>query len=194
MRLRHLQLPTIALIAAVGIAPAALAEDDEEARDRTGIYLQLGFSMGMAQFQPKAAADALDFSTGLGLDAIVGGRLSDYIAAEAELQYLDRFNADNGPNALASIAFTVNFKAIYPSPEGWGEPYLLIGIGGLNSRTQLGPGPTSMTDIAARFGAGVDIPAGDHFTVGARTTYLLTTFPVNRRDYVDFTFNVGYRF
>jgi hypothetical protein len=194
MKLRHLWLPAIAWIAAIGIAPAAVAEDDEEARDRTGAYLQLGFSMGMEEFQPKAPAAALDFSTGLGLDVVLGVRVCDYIAAEAEFQYLDRFNADNGPNELAAIAFTTNFKAIYPSGERWGEPYLLIGLGALNRRTQVGPGASSATDFAARFGGGIDIPTGDHLMVGVRTTYLLTTFPVNRLDYVDFTFNIGYRF
>ncbi len=72
------------LIAMIGIPASVQAEDDY---DRPGFYLGAGLGLGFEQFDDFGGVDV---DTGIGFDAWGGYRMTPNLAAELQLEYIDR--------------------------------------------------------------------------------------------------------
>ena len=176
----------LTLITLVGIPARAQAEDDY---DRSGYYLGVGLGLGIEQFEN---AGGLNIDTGVGFDLWGGYRFTPNLAAEIQLQYLDRFDfsLDGNDFGVRVLAFTWNLKCYLET--GWVQPFFLVGIGSLRAEVEAIGG--SATDFAARFGGGIDFFSWSNTSLGVAASYVVATGDVAGFDYVSLVLGVQHRF
>ncbi len=193
MSAKHLYLG-FTLIAMIGIPASVQAEDDY---DRPGFYLGAGLGLGFEQFD---GTGGLDIDTGIGFDAWAGYRYGPHLAAELQLEYIDRldFSADLGPPFGVVdfegnfLTFTGNLKAYLLT--GSVQPFAVVGIGVLRAELEALGISIVDTDFAARFGGGVDFYDSPNLSLGATASYVLTTGENDGLDYVSLVLGFQYRF
>ncbi len=176
----------LTLIALIGISARAQAQDEY---DRSGFYLGAGLGLGVAQFE---GSGGVNFDTGVGFDLWGGYRFAPNLAAEMQLEYLNRFNSSFGGSDFQGsvLAFTWNLKCYLET--GWIQPFFLAGIGLL--RAELDGVLARDTDFAARFGGGVDFYTWSNTSLGLTASYVLATGDVDVFDYVSLILGVEHRF
>ncbi len=179
----------LTLVAMIGIPAGALAENDY---GRSGFYLGVGLGLGWERFEDTGGFS--DFYNGIGLDGWAGYRFDPHFAAELQLEYLDRFNTSfMGVNIDTDVlAFTGNLKAYLMT--GRVQPFAVVGIGFLRAESEFLGISVSDTDLAARFGGGVDLYDSPNVSFGATVSYVLTTGDVDGFDYVSLVLAFQYRF
>jgi hypothetical protein len=168
-------LATVASGAAAILPPDAAAEDDGTVAVRSdyesteyqgdgdftrrGAFAGLGFNWQVPGFQGPFLEE--NYGKSWGFNARGGYRFFDWFAAEAIVEYADKF----GPNRARSVApdisllsSTVNAKFIVPVERF--QPYLELGAGFLYANTGSGFF-NSISDedfgFAGRLGAGIDL-------------------------------------
>ena len=126
---------------------------------RHGAFAALGFSWYISAFQEDLKE--LDFGNTVGFNARGGYRFFPWFAAEAILEYGDKFGADNPDSSatIESLATTVNAKFILPFQRV--QPYLELGGGFLRVASEGTGFATRVGDLsvgaALRIGAGLDV-------------------------------------
>jgi hypothetical protein len=185
----------VALIVMIGAATQAQAEPQRQAEDdfsSSGLYAGLGFAVGFENFDTVRSDLA---GTPVGFDSWLGYRVIPNLAAELELGYLNGFEPGGpGPSSvgLDVLAFTGNLKAYLLT--GRVQPFVLVGIG-LTDYIASVPGLTDHeTELAARFGGGIDVYLTESFALQLKSSYMLTTRDLDGLDYVDLTFGGQIRF
>ena len=184
----------LTLIALIGIPARAQAQDDYE---RSGFYLGAGLGLGVDQFEDTGG---IDIDTGVGFDVWAGYRFAPNLAAEMQLEYLDRFDfsANLGPPfgvvdfESSALAFTWNLKCYLET--GWVQPFFLVGIGLLRAEIEFLGVSVRDTDFAARFGGGIDFYSWSNTSLGVTASYVLATGDVDIFDYVSLVLGVQHRF
>ncbi len=178
----------LTLIATIGISARAQAQDEY---DRSGFYLGAGLGLGVAQFED---AGGLNIDSGVGFDLWGGYRFAPNLAAEMQLEYLNRFNSSFGGSDFQGsvLAFTWNLKCYLET--GWIQPYFLVGIGSLRANVEFVGTSVHATDFAARFGGGIDFYSWSNTSLGVTASYVVATGDVDGFDYVSLVFGVQRRF
>jgi len=171
------------------VAGQAAAEEEGTDHGRLGGYAGGGLGLGFAEFTGDGAGK-LDFSTGVGLDVWAGYRLLPNVAFEAQLEYLDRFNA--GPLEMSVLTFTGNIKGYFST--GQFQPFGVVGVGVTRGSAELGGASGSGSGFAARLGAGADYWLTESVSVGATYSYVFTTGGADGLDYQSFVMGAQYRF
>ena len=174
----------VCMVAILAWPSTAEAQDDYA---RTGPYLGVGLGLGFENFQ---GTGGLDIDTGIGVDAWGGYRFHPNIAAEAQVEYLDRFDA--GPLKGNALTFTGNLKGY--AMTGRVQPFAVVGVGVTRGEVEAFGGSVSETGFSSRFGGGVDLYISESVSVGATASYVLTTGDIDGFDYVSLVFGVQYRF
>jgi hypothetical protein len=175
----------IALVAMMGAA--AQAEEDDFGRP--GFYVGGAFALGLENFD---APDYIEFETAIGVDVWAGYRIIPYLAAELEVEYLTGFGVVSGPDFNYDV-FNLGANAKAYVLTGRVQPFALVGIG----MTDLSVSEFStdhVQDFFTRFGLGVDIYITEHFSVGAKGSYVLTTGDLDGFDHMDVTIGGQFRF
>lgn len=181
MKLFYRTMMLVAIAILLGAAPGLAAdhETSEVDHNRAGAYLGIGISHAWPSFGDNIGQNNGDWHSGLGFNARGGYRINRYLAAEANVDFTNRFHAKQsiGPNttrrnAIRSTATTFNVKAILPLD--WVQPYVLGGIGfqAANLQEHIGGIRSSETNynFVGRIAAGVDLMLhenwGWHIEVG----------------------------
>ena len=173
-----------------GATPALTAhhEGTEIDHNREGAYLGIGIAHAWPSFGENIGDNDENWHSGMGMNARGGYRFNHYLAAEADVDFINRFSAKErlGPNntihnAIPTTATTFNVKAILPLD--WIQPYVMGGIGFQvgNLQEHVGNLRTTQTNynFAGRVAAGLELmllknwgwrievggilPAGDSF-------------------------------
>jgi opacity protein-like surface antigen len=150
----------------------------EEAYDRPGPYVGVGFAYGIENFGlgKVEAANAVKLSVddSPGFDIRGGYRFHPNLAVEGDFQYFTGFDiSEKGGSKLATadtLAVTVNAKG-YPL-TGRFQPYGLLGLGFMRSYFEHG---TNDSVFAVRLGGGADFYATENIVVFVEGSYMLPT-------------------
>jgi len=209
------------LLASLLVSPAAHAENDYT---RPGWYVGAGMGFGWQNFSgnfpdPRTDLDADIIQTGLGAEFWGGYRILSFLAAELQLEYLDRFNSEhdfifvsnpNNPGDPASFEanfLTVggNIKVYVPTQRI--QPFIVVGVGFTRAHVTEAYSPAyvagnpgnpgddqHLIDFSARLGAGVDFYESPTLSIGATATYVLMAGELDGLDYISLALGVQYRF
>jgi opacity protein-like surface antigen len=192
MRIRsaiHLWLAALAITAVALNAPVACAQDDDERSPysvapgdpedfaRAGAFVGLGFNWQVPGFQGELRDQG--YGNSWGFNARGGYRFYDWLAAEAIVEYADKF----GPNALGAsgdnlslLSTTVNGKFIIPLERF--QPYLSAGIGFLYADE--GEGFVDSVEdrdfgFVGRLGGGIDFYLTRHWSIFVDNSWTMST-------------------
>lgn len=199
-------------------APVAAAEVTETNEFAPFPYLALGGLYGLEFF--GGDVHQINRTYGWGVNARVGYRFVEMVAAELLYEGVVEFDADSGSSfgsvdnidrKTHSLLANVKFFPI----QGWAEPYLSIGGGWMyadagnqneiiNASPPPGPaGPNPNTShgsvddghaFAARFGLGVDLYATENLFVETEIAYVLPTGDAHNYNHMTFSLGLGYAF
>ncbi len=180
----------LTLIVVIGISGSSQAQEDDYGR--SGPYLGLGMGFGWEQFEGTGGFS--NFDNALGLEGWAGFRLSPYLAAEVQLEYLDRFNTSFMGSKIDShaLTFTGNLKAYLMT--GPVQPFAVVGLGFMHFKSEGLGVEVSDTGSAIRFGGGVDLYDSANLSFGATLSYVLALGAVDGRDYLSLVLGIQYRF
>jgi hypothetical protein len=136
-------------------AENALFSESKEGYKWLGPYAKLGLAIGF----PNENHRLPDVDPGAGLDFAGGWRVTPWLAAELDMNFIAGADVAHTNHDLSVFAATVNVKA-YPLgaldadqvPFTAVQPYLLFGIGGGEVRLH----HSHKGSFLARFGGGVD--------------------------------------
>jgi opacity protein-like surface antigen len=191
------------LMAMIGAPVLAQAEAPPEYDfGRPGIYAGAGVAVGFENFDsPYFAEDYAgfdDYDTPVGFDFWAGYRLIPNLALEVELGYLGGFDLKRTHLKMDALTLTGNVKAY--ALTGRFQPFALAGVGMLNWRSEDSSAPSynesvsSETDLAARFGAGIDVYLTEGFALEVKASYVLSTRDLDGSDYIDLIIGGQIRF
>ena len=167
----------------------ALAKDDYS---RPGFYLGGGGVYALENFKNT---QGLQFDDMLGFNARLGYRLHSLLAIEIMGERIDQFDLKQpaGTNiGIETWVGTANAK-LYPF-EGAVQPYVLGGVGAMHAKTSGIPNSVDCTDIAYRFGGGLDLYATENWVINVEGSYLLPRESVQDVDYISLGGGVQFRF
>ncbi len=186
----------LTLIAMIGIPARVQAEEAEDDYGRSGFYLGAGLGLGFEQFEDTGG---LDIDTGIGVDVWAGYRMIPNVAAELQLEYIDRLDSSFGGVEFEGnvLTFTGNLKVYLTT--GRVQPFAVVGIGFLRLEVEALGVSESETDFAARLGGGVDFYISPNLSLGATASYVVTVSSPSQvdndgLDYVSLVLGVQYRF
>ncbi len=180
------------LVLFLGLMPTMSAQ----AQNDSGPYLGLGFALGFEQFD---GTGGLDFDEGLGFSAWGGYRFIDFVAAELQIEYLDRFDTSIfGVNVdVQAFGVTINGK-VYPLVRVLPEliqPFVVAGFGIGWVEIDAGFfGTEDETGLIGRFGGGLEVSATEHLVILARATYVVTADEIEDLDWVSVVLGLQYAF
>ncbi len=148
---------------------------------------------------------SLSTDDSLGISGLLGYRCHRHFSLEAEVEWLDGFDADVSVAPLGKVAkieieplvVTTNVKGYILT--GRVQPFLLAGFGVMVADAKLrvsgvGSDSNDETDFATRFGGGIDFYATKHVVVGADASYVLPFGDLEDLDYVSIGIGLEYRF
>jgi opacity protein-like surface antigen len=165
---------------------AAVNADPDGDYDRNGFYVGGGATLGFDVFEEdveEALHPAADVEPSFGAIAQLGYRIHPHFSAEAEFEWLDSFN------------LTGNAKGYLLT--GSIQPFALVGVGAMKVKEKdtVGAGLShSGTDLAMRFGAGVDLYLTQRLVMDLGVDYVIPTGDVKNFDYISVGFALQYRF
>jgi opacity protein-like surface antigen len=189
-------------------------EEEEEGYDRRGIYLGASPSYARENFSESAVVGFgnLQGDNVLNLDdndedsfGVMGRggyRCHPRVSAELQFEWLDDFEAKISQigttqkyNAqFESLVFTDNVKGHLLT--GRYQPFVLLGVGfmRMEGKARAVSFRETNTDVAMRFGGGLDIYATEKWVVSAEASYLLPTGKLEELDYYSIGLGVQFRF
>ena len=169
----------------------------------TDEYARRGWQLGVAaRYGIETFDDDLDLSIddSLGISGLLGYRCHRHFSVEAEVEWLDGFEADV-PAGLAlelePVVVTTNVKGYILT--GRVQPFLLAGFGLMVADTKLrvtglGSASESETDLATRFGGGIDIYATKRIAVDIKADYVMPVAGNDTFEYYTLSVGLMYRF
>jgi opacity protein-like surface antigen len=190
----------VAAVATVSMTIAANADPDRD-YDHSGFYLGGSATGGFSRFQSGLPSDIkVDDSFGAG--AQLGYRFHPRAAAEAEFEWLGRYfgsvDVDGGEIDLFRIgSWTATGNAKGYLLTGSIQPYGLVGVGVMRSNIKDALGldlSGKSTDLALRFGAGVECYVFRKFVTTIGVDYLHPTGDQKDLNYVSVQVGLQYRF
>lgn len=203
----------VGVVCAGVLAQPSLAEGDPA---RSGPYVGIGGTWAFHWFAGQAFDRDLGGPIGkvktsgsAGLQARAGYRVTPWLAAEVEYEWLDGFRNDVAGSNVATLGshmLTANGKILYP---GWGriQPYALFGVGlsiwEARDRQGLGAGlDRTSAGLAGRVGVGVDAYLNEHWLLELGLDMALSTTEIQNAlggdldnlFYIPIQLGVQYRF
>jgi opacity protein-like surface antigen len=188
------------LTAALLIATPAVSEEEESRFARNGPYV--GGNIVGASFVRLDQRGDLEGDEVAGFNLYGGYRLTPVLAIEVQYEWLDKTDLHvDGTGDVGNLEIwsaSANLKVFF-----WTErfqPYAVVGFGGMgadfedSSGLGLGIGGTE-SDLAFRFGAGLDFYVTEHIVASAGANYLLPGgSELEDFDYVSYGGGIQYRF
>jgi opacity protein-like surface antigen len=169
----------------------ALAENRElTPHSRSGLYAGIDGSVQWAV--TSGDLKALDYNPGesLGINTVLGYRITPWLAAEADYEWLSGFHFRNAPGDMDGYAVGGNIKALVPA--GQFQPYALVGLAYVRMDYPVLLGDTAR-DLGVRFGGGTNYYVTDSIYINLGLDYMLGTGELNDLDWVSFQFGLGMR-
>jgi len=204
----------VAVIGMVSI-PFAMNEPDPDGEyDRSGFYLGGSATAGFSLFEgylDDTFRTAVNADNSFGAGAQFGYRFHPRVAAEAEFEWLGRYFASTEAEMAAADGEMTDAEIDVLSIDSWiatgnvkgylltgpVQPYGQVGVGVMRSDVEetlgLGLGWNS-TDLALRFGAGVECYVFRKFVTRIGVDYLHPTGDQTDLNYVSVQFGLQYRF
>jgi opacity protein-like surface antigen len=180
---------------------AAVNADPDGDYDRNGFYVGGGATLGFDVFEEdveEALHPAADVEPSFGAIAQLGYRIHPHFSAEAEFEWLDSFNLSVAGEDLFEIeTWIVTGNAKGYLLTGSIQPFALVGVGAMKVKEKdtVGAGLShSGTDLAMRFGAGVDLYLTQRLVMDLGVDYVIPTGDVKNFDYISVGFALQYRF
>ena len=179
--------------------PPAAAETPESASEeyeRPGGYMVMQALFALDDF---AHTGGLESGGSLGASGRLGYRLFPWLAVETQVEWVDRFTFKR--NSVTVIKFedavvtTVNAR-IYPL-TGQFQPFFLTGLGAAHFNAETVSVPSlhdDATDVAARFGAGIDLYGDKNWAITLSADYVLPMGDLDGLDYASFAWGFMVRF
>ena len=203
------------LFLAMALLTTSVAEADDFRR--SGLYMGLSGAFGISLFEDDFDTSSLSnprLGDSAGFQIKLGYRLNDWLAVEAQYEWLNEFVLTQTNEAIYESTtaaefrpqtVTANLKLILP--VGRVEPHLILGVGiGLWEATVIRSGVSkSNSAFAGRIGTGIDFHLTPSWVLNASGTAVLGTtqfeqqagaIPFSVRDlyYVSVAAGVAYRF
>ncbi|GJL65634.1 MAG: hypothetical protein NPIRA05_06050 [Nitrospirales bacterium] len=174
----------------------AFAEESSEFA-RNGFYIGAG---GIYAIENFSRTGALSFDDSLGFNLRVGYRLHPHIAIEAEGERTMGFDAKQFKGDVETWTATLNSK--FFALTGRIQPYGLLGVGAMNATTDgflvfvNSNGSTSRneTDVAFRYGGGVDFYLTKNWVIDIEGAYVDPRGDINSINYISVGGGLQYRF
>ena len=168
--------------------------------DESGKYEQSGFYAGVGglyAIENLETDSVVDVDNAAGFNFRIGYRLAPHWAIEAMVERVDEFDLMNAIGLdVDTWTGTLNGKFFVLTNQF--QPYGLFGIGVMRMHSKIRPGfgSTSITetDMALRFGGGIDSYITEHWVVNTEVSYVLPTGDVDGTDYVSLGAGIQYRF
>jgi opacity protein-like surface antigen len=172
------------------------AEEEGSEYARRGGYLRLHALYAVDDFEHMGGFH-VDGSLGGG--GIVGYRWHERLGLEAQVEWLDRFTVKQSSVTVRklenALVTTVNGRLYLLT--GWIQPYALVGVGAAHfeSRAVSVPGSGGEdTDLAVRFGWGVDLYGDANWAIDLSASYVLPAGGLADLDYASFGWGFLLRF
>jgi opacity protein-like surface antigen len=152
----------------------------------------------------RAAPVNFSLKDSFGFKSQAGYRCHPRFSAEVDVEWLDGFDGsafENGAGKVATIDFepvvvTTNLKAY--ALTGRYQPYALVGGGMMTVKVKtkdaLGTDTETATNVAMRFGGGLDFYATEHVVLTLGVDYVLPFGDLEDLDYVSIGWGLRYRF
>lgn len=165
------------------------AEEENTAPDRTGVYLGVGGSYNIEDF------DVGGFGNGFGFNVRAGRRMHPRVALELEIEKFSGFDGNGAEYDAWQMG--VNAKGFVLTGK-W-QPFVLAGLGfahGEVTQNNLPPGPANpkaTEDFAMRFGGGLDWYFMDHVLATVDITYLVHAGDLSDFNVASLSWGIQYR-
>ena len=133
----------------------------------------------------------------LGFNFRVGYRIIPHFAIEAMGERVDKFDLTNAQGKdIDTWTGTINGKAFILTDRF--QPYGLFGVGFMRAHAtfidSIFGSSGSDTDLALRFGGGLDSYITEHWVANLEISYVLPTGDVDGLDYISLGGGLQYRF
>ncbi|NKB81035.1 MAG: outer membrane beta-barrel protein [Nitrospirales bacterium] len=162
--------------------------------DQSGFYAGVGGLYAIENFD----ANGIDIDNAPGFNFRVGYRLTSHWAVEAMGERVDDFDFRvSGVNgSVDTWTGTLNGKFFFLTDRF--QPYGLFGLGFMRGHVRassaFGSASATETDLALRFGGGVDSYITEHWLINTEVSYVLPTGDIDDIDYVSLGLGIQYRF
>jgi opacity protein-like surface antigen len=180
------------IVTCLWMGGAAFAEAGDQGNQT---YLGLGAGFGFENFDDTGG---LDIDDAYGFDVWGGYRFVPHVAAEAQLEYLNGFDASIFGIDLdgQALAVTGNVKVFpFANLSDRVEPFLYAGMGVGWFEIDAGPlGDTDEADFIGRFGGGIDLYLSQNVALQVSSSYVLTTGDLDGLDWVSLVAGLQFRF
>ena len=190
----------IALISSLAFLSPAFAQDPS-IYNRSGVYGGIG---GLYAIEDFDNTGTLKFENAPGFNFRLGYRFHPNIAVEAMGERVDAFDLDlpgsgfsgSGKGEINTWTGTLNGK-FFALTERF-QPYGLLGIGAMQAEGKAsGPGGSAEvdeTDLAFRYGAGMDSYITENWVFNLEMSYVRPTGDVDDLNYYSLGGGIQYRF
>ncbi len=157
---------------------------------RPGFYLGGG---GLYAIEDFDFANGSAIQNGPGLNFRLGYRFHPNIAVEAMGERVDAFDIDGSSGAgFNTWTGTINGKLFALTDRV--QPYGLLGIGAMRAQAKgAGLNTVTETDLAFRYGAGIDSYLTENWVVNLETSYVAPTYDVQIFNYFSLGGGIQYR-
>ncbi len=174
---------------------------DPSFHSRSGVYGGIG---GLYAIEAFDNTGPLKFKSAPGFNFRLGYRFHPHIAVEVMGERVDAFDLDlagsgisgSGEAEINTWAGTLNGK--FFALTGRVQPYGLLGIGVMQAELKAtGPGGSvelDETDLAFRYGAGIDSYITEHWVFNLEASYVQPTEDVDNLNYYSLGGGIQYRF
>ncbi len=177
----------------------AMAQESQESSEfaRKGFYVGAGGIYAIENFNRTGS---LSFDDSLGFNLRLGYRLHPHIAVEAAGEKTLGFDVKQFNGDIETWVATINGK--FFALTGQVQPYALVGVGAMNATTDgllilvgsNGQPSTNETDVAFRYGAGVDTYITKNWVVNLEGSYVNPRRDVGALEYFAIGGGLQYRF
>ena len=187
-------MTALKLLMAIGISLGFLSPafgEESSSYSRSGFYLGVGGLYGIEDFDNTGS---LEFDNGPGFNFRLGYRFHPNIAVEAMGERVDAFDLDGSSNAeINTWTGTLNGK-FFALTERF-QPYGLVGLGAVRAKADGNAViNNSETDIAFRFGGGLDSYITESWVIELELSYVHPTGDVDDVNYLSLGGGIQYRF
>ena len=173
------------LLVCIMLIPAFCWAGESGQYDQPGFYLGVGGLYAIENFD----SGGFDFDNGPGFNFRLGYRLAPHWAIEAMGERVDKFDIKGGGLSIDTWTGTLNSKFFFLTNRF--QPYGLFGLGFMRGHAS---SSVTETDLALRFGGGLDSYITEHWVVTTEVSYVLPTGDVDGVDYVSLGAGIQYRF
>lgn len=147
----------------------------------------------------KCAVERYDHKTAPGAEFLIGRDMGQMLGVEMTVDYLDRFDTDNGLTLdevdLTTVMVVGKF---YPVRDSKIQGFLALGAGvmraDVSEKDTALESSTHKSDPCGKIGVGLDYDFNAHWGVEFEADYVAAAGVLNRVDYHDWNLKLMYRF